>query len=710
MGWGPRPHRINRPLPQLETKASLSPPRQSVSKQNSFPIMPAGPKVRTLVIDSMLLALIAAALIYPLFTLVYMDNWASIEATFIADGRFLAEHWPHPRWQPLWYGGTRFDYIYPPALRYGTAGLSMLFGIPPAHAYHIYTAFFYCIGIAGVYLMVRALSGSRGMAWAAALATMLVSPTYWLMADIRVDAATRFMTPWRLHVLALWGEGPHTSALALIGPAIAASWLTLTRGSRLALVAAAVLSALVVSNNFYGGVALAIFFGLMVWGLWVTRRDHTLWLRGAATAALAYGLTAYWLVPSYLTTTLANLKVVRAESNIQHLIGGGVAVVLFFIGGYWWGRERPERFYALFLSGAFFILGGMILSWDWFGIRIVGTPGRLIPELDLVLTLGLLEIMRHVWNRAPAWSPSRPWLPRAALILPLFVALPNTENYLSHAWDIFPEDHAPERRIEYRLSEWMARNLPDSRAFVAGSVRFWYNAWHDLGHLSGGSHQGILNQSILPAINQIRSGPDGELAAKWAKSFGVDAIIVNDETSAEFYDDYPYPKKFEGVLPVLRDEGNGDVIYRVPRRYPGHARVVRMRDVDALSDKPPAEWGAAELGAYVRMIEQGPDEPAVMRWVGSDRIQIGAEFDYGEALMLQVAYDPSWRAYAGRRRLPIHSDPLGQMLVVVPEGRSEIQLVFHLPLENAVGRILTAISIGVLIWVFVAEFRRPTSR
>ncbi len=666
------------------------------------------PQLRTFVIDSLLLALIAAALIYPLFTLVYMNNWASIEATFIADARFLAEHWPHPRWQPLWYGGTRFDYIYPPALRYGTAGLSMLLGIPPAHAYHIYTAFFHCIGIAGVYLMVRALSGSRGMAWAAAVGTMLVSPTYWLMEDIGVDAATRFMTPWRLHVLALWGEGPHTSALALIGPAIAASWLTLTRGSRLALVASAVLSALVVSNNFYGGVALSIFFGLMLWCLWVTRRDHGLWARGAAVAVLAYGLTAFWLVPSCLTATLANLKVVRAESNIQHLIWGLVAAAGFFVVSYWWGRERPERFYTLFLSGAFFILGGMILSWDWFGIRIVGTPGRLIPELDLVLILVLLEIIRRVWNRAPAWSPSRAWLPRAALLLPLIVALPNTENYLSHAWEIFPEDRTPQHRVEYRLSEWMAENLPDSRAFVAGSVRFWYNAWHDLGYLSGGSHQGMLNQGILPAINEIRSGPDGELAVKWAKSFGVDAIIVNDETSAELYHDYPYPKKFAGVLPVLRDEDKGDVVYNVPRRYSDHARVVRIRDMDALSDKEPDDWEAEELDAYVRAVEEGPDEFAELTWMGTDGIKVNAEFDYGEALLLQVAYDPAWGAFAGDRRLPIHRDPLGQMLIEVPEGPSEITLVFDLPLENAIGRILTAISTGVLIWVFIGALRRRT--
>src|ERR1700691_2444310 len=92
----------------------------------------------------------------PLFKAKYLDRWDSIESTFIADGRFLKDHWPHPQWQPLWYCGTRYDYIYPPALRYGTALLSRVW--TPVKAYHIYTALFYCLGIAGVYFLVRVTS------------------------------------------------------------------------------------------------------------------------------------------------------------------------------------------------------------------------------------------------------------------------------------------------------------------------------------------------------------------------------------------------------------------------------------------------------------------------------------------------------------------------------------------------------------------------
>jgi hypothetical protein len=104
-------------------------------------------KHRNLLLDLLLIFLLAAILVRPLFRAKYLQLWSSIESTFIADSRFLAGHWPHPLWQPLWYCGTRFDYIYPPVLRYGTALLTNFF--IPVKAYHVFTALMFCLGIAG---------------------------------------------------------------------------------------------------------------------------------------------------------------------------------------------------------------------------------------------------------------------------------------------------------------------------------------------------------------------------------------------------------------------------------------------------------------------------------------------------------------------------------------------------------------------------------
>ena len=280
--------------------------------------MKAGEAARraSLPLDFLLVFLLAAALIWPLFKIKYADKWASIESTFISDARFLKEHWPHPQWQPLWYGGTRFDYIYPPALRYGTAALAKFYPMTEARAYHLYTAFFYCLGIAGVYLFARVAGGSRGGAWLTAAATALLSPCFLFLPAFRGDSWLRH--PQRLGALVRYGEGPHMTALALLPIALAAAYLAIREWRPAMTAAAAIGCALVVSNNFYGATALAVMFPILLWSVWITSQDNRVWLRALLIPVLAYGLTAFWLVPSYVRVTTAQFA--ARLKPWQHLV------------------------------------------------------------------------------------------------------------------------------------------------------------------------------------------------------------------------------------------------------------------------------------------------------------------------------------------------------------------------------------------------------
>src|SRR3954454_2145991 len=120
--------------------------------------------------DSLILFLATALLILPLFRIDFFNDWMSIEGSFIADARFIRDHWPHPAWHALWYCGNRFDYVYPPGTRYGAAIASMLLNVTPARGYHIYIGSMYCFGVVGLYFLVRTATGSRGAAWLAASA------------------------------------------------------------------------------------------------------------------------------------------------------------------------------------------------------------------------------------------------------------------------------------------------------------------------------------------------------------------------------------------------------------------------------------------------------------------------------------------------------------------------------------------------------------
>jgi hypothetical protein len=632
---------------------------------------------------------LAVILVWPLFKIKYTDNWASIESTFIADGRYLKEHWPHPRWQPLWYCGTRFDYIYPPALRYGTAALAKFTPLLPVRGYHIYTAFFYAAGIAAVFLLILTGSGSRGAAWLGAAAAAFTSPSFLFLPHIRADSI--FHWPQRLHALIRYGEGPHITAFCILPLALTAAWFGLRRGRPAALALAAVLSALVVSNNFYGATALALFFPALVWALWVTRQDHWICARAAAIAALAYGLTAFWLVPSYVKITLENMQYVSSPGNRWSIWVALAAAAVFAAVSWKLARNRPERAWTLFVCGAAALFGLNVLGHRYFGFRILGEPERLVPELDLALILLALEGLRCMWRRGVLFR-----LAAAALVVAAFWF---SWPYMKRPWNLVTWDPRPQDRIEYRVSEWMAKNMPGSRALASGSVRFWYNAWFDLPQIGGGSEQGLMNPVVLMAQWQLNIREDPELGRLWMIALGGDAIIVHGRNSTEIYHDDQYPGKFRGVLPVVWDSGEGDTIYRVPRR-PGLARVVEAERARSL--KPPAyDTDRERLSAYADLVEQYP-EPA-MQWESSDSFRIRARVEPGQAVLAMNTYDPAWRAYAGNRQLPIRRDAMNFMLIEAPPGEHDIRVVFELPLENVVGRTLTGVSLlaVVLLW------RRP---
>src|SRR5690348_16825000 len=98
---------------------------------------------RTYILDAAAVFVLACILVAPLFRLEYLNNWSSIESTWISDARMLQEHFPHPDWQPLWYCGNRYDYLYPLGLRYAPALLSKIGGVSPARAYHFYLGLVY---------------------------------------------------------------------------------------------------------------------------------------------------------------------------------------------------------------------------------------------------------------------------------------------------------------------------------------------------------------------------------------------------------------------------------------------------------------------------------------------------------------------------------------------------------------------------------------
>lgn len=649
---------------------------------------------KEILLDFFLIFLVAAALIRPLFKAKYLDKWASIESTFIGDARFLIQHWPHPQWQPLWYGGTRFDFVYPPALRYGTAVISMLTGFWPVKAYHFYTAFFYCVGIAGVYLLVRIGMRSRAGAWMAAIATALMSPSFLFLTPMRHDAWK--LMPARLGVLVKYGEGPHMTALALIPIALCFTWLAFDARRPAAIALAAVFSAAVVSNNFYGATALAVFYPILLWSFWITRRDKAILKPAIAIPLLAYGLTAFWLVPSYLSVTAENMKYV-SEHGTTWSVWLAVAVgVAFAITSDRFARGRKERTWQVFTAGSVVFFSLNVLGNYYFNFRISGEPSRLAPELDLVYILLGATVVRWLWTRSVAAR-----ICAAALVV---IAFATTLGYIRHAWHMFPLYPNYQDRVEYQVSDWLWKTMPTARTLPSGSVRFWFDAWHDLPQLGGGSDQGVLNGKAEQAQWEINLGLKPQPAILWMQCMGVDAAYVSDQSSQEMFKDYTYPRKYDGVLPVIYDDHRGNKIYRIPRRYPAIARVVQT-DRLAATRAPRFNDDVEYLQAYADVMEKGPASEAAVTWQGTDSMHVRAHLETGQSLVVQESYDPAWRAWSDGKELAVHKDAMGQMIVDAPPGDREIAFKFVTPLENQIGRFLTLLSMLIVAVLGIAGIR-----
>jgi hypothetical protein len=651
---------------------------------------------RQILLDCLLLFLCAATLVRPYFINKYTDQWPSIESTFISDARFLVAHWPHPQWQPLWYGGTRFDYIYPPALRYGTAIVSMATGFWPVKAYHFYTMFFYCLGIVGVYFLMRAAGRARGFAFLGAAATALMSSALLFMKDLRLDS--QHLVPVRLTVLLRYGEGPHIAALALIPFALAFTWLALDRRRPAWIALAAIACAAVVSTNFYGATALAMFYAILVWSFWITRR-HSKFVTIAIAIPiplLAYGLTAFWLVPSYLRITAHNMQYLPEHGNMWSLWVAIVVAVAFMVAVGRQALNRPQRTWAVFVIGCVFFFSLDVLGKYYFGFNVAGDPHRLVPELDLALVLGAALLLEWLWNR-------RRRAARLAVCVIFAAALATTTGYIRHAWHVvarWPDYHT---RVEYRVTDWLWTHMPDARVCTGGTVRFWFDAWHDLAELGGGSEQGLLNPVVQDVQWEIGNGTDPAVVLLWLRALGVDAIYFAGPNSEEPYKDFNRPERFAAV-PLLFDDGRGNVLYGIPRRYAARARVVESTRLSA--QHPPRDIQDLErLRAYVDVVENGPDSPAALERSGTDAMVVSAKLDPGQSVLVQETFDPAWQAWSNGKRLPLRKDVMGFILVDAPPGEHEIRLVFVTPLENRVGRALTAISVLLLVWLFIRRER-----
>jgi len=659
-------------------------------------------------LDALVIYALAVALVFPILRVNYLDRWGSIESTFIADARLFRENWPRHLWQPLWYLGTRTQYVYPPGLRYGPAILARLGHASIPHAYHILIGLFYAFGIVAIYLFVRGATGSRAGAWLAAAGVALLSPCFLLGPDLLRDSP---FVPWRLHALMTYGEGPHISSIAFLPLVWLGAWRRFHGGGVRWLLLSAGSAAVVVSFNFYGATSLAITFPMLMWACWLEKRDWRIVRDSAWIAALAYGLCAWWLTPSYLQITIRNLRLVAPPTRPASVWLLAVLVILYIATTLAIRSRTTLPAYPLFAWTGLLFLTLYVFGFRWFQFRVAGDSQRLFPEWDLFAILCGTTLATSVlrWRLSKRFR----WVPAICVLVMVSPCFSPAAWYLENAYVEFRPDRNWASRVEYRTPDWIRRNYPDQRVYATGSIRLWYDVWGDGLQADGGSAQGILNPLIPTATYRISHDPDGSLAMHWLQALGVDIVVVPGALSQEPYKEFTNAAVFDRQFPLLYDDGTGDRFYRVPRREPGIVRIVDRLKVLA-APPVPKDYETAQLAAYVGAIEAVPPggdahDRVGAQWRGTDQLEIQAEARPGESLLIQETYDPCWRAYTDGRLQPIRRDAVGLMLLDLPPGNHSVRLVFETPTEDYVGGALSCLVVILVAFLILRSWRASTS-
>lgn len=578
----------------------------------------------------------------------YINQLPSIEGGFIALEEYIRHHWPLYDWFPLWYAGLPFTRTYQPGFHYAVALLSKLTHLEAVSAFHAWAACMYAMGAVGFYFLARSLGLEKEPSFLGALLFSFFSPSTLISPAVRQDAGGIFH-PRRLQVLAIYGEGPNVTGLMLGMFALAAIHVALRRKTPAASCIAAATVALVPIVNWPATMALVMaivcYLAAMEWGSGRLAQLR----RMVVIGLLAIGFALPFALPSTMFSTLARANVMMdaPTAGPARWISFGLLLVCFLAARFALARSRagfPLRFALLWAM----LLAWFVVAASAFDIRMIPQAIRFhaAMEVPIILAATIAGVM----------LPGRRIV--AALVL-LFCA------FQAHTYRQWLHERIAtidiRKASEYQMAKWTDASLKGQRIFVAGTFRFWLNAFTETPQVTGLFDQSIINP-LDPHVEYILSNgylsnqQSAELSLLWLKAFGAGAVNAEGPGTADFYKDFQFPNRFEGLLPALWSRG-GDTVYAVPEHTPGLARIVRIRDL--VRHVPENGADVRELKPFVQALDDPSLPQARFHWQGANQAQITGSFTPDQAIAVAINFDPGWTATVNGHAANLHKDGLG---------------------------------------------------
>jgi hypothetical protein len=628
----------------------------------------------------------------PLFMHGDLPFRGSIEGGYAATTRFIAGH-PNPwGWNPFQYCGIPTRFLYVPAIPYFTALLVHLIPHTPVdYAYRVVVSLATCLGPVTLFFFALYFTRSRRWSFLAAVAYSLLSPSYGLFPAVEKDRGL-VQLPWRVQVLAKYGEGPHDTALMLLPLVLLAVWLASTKRGYPRLLAAAALLALTPLLNWLGAFALAISCLLLLVAA-IGEPDFRV-ARVCMAGGLGYLLACFWLTPSFIGTILFNWPTdslgYRFDTPQKYLLGGLIAGVLLLRLVF---RFTRGSFYFCFVTLAAFAFGWIVTFFYLGGHDTIPESRRYAIEFELFLALALVEAIRLGSRHAN--STVRMCAIGTALVL-LLAGTPQLWAYANEGWSRW-QPSPRESSIEFHIARWLADHPSEGRVFVSGGSRFRLNSWFDVPQVGGGFESGLQNRIAWDLAYRIRTARDLQPGRETAdtllmlKALDTQYVAIHGPQSREYYRDLVKPERITSALPAVYHEED-DTIYALP----AHSLAHYVSPAE-LPGRDPGEHPQG-LELYVAAREDAARPPLRTAWPDNNTLVIDGPMGSGKLIAVSMNYDSAWRASQDGREVPIQTDNLGFMVL-----RPTAAPATHIEMRYRVGaepRIMAALS--ALTWIGAA--------
>lgn len=636
-----------------------------------------------------------AGVVAGLFHTAYIAQMGSNEGVYIGLARYISGHYGQLKgWFPLWYGGIPFADSYPPLVHLIVAALVSTTQISPVLAYHLVVSSVYGLGPVALFVAARCLGAGVIASGIGGLLYSFLSPSNLLVPEIRVDSGGLF-GPRRLTGLILYGDSPHIASLVFLALAIGVLHLALERRRPVHYMVAAILVAAVAMTNWIGAFALALTafcYLLAAWDRETGIRWLRRWLRAAAIGCFAYMIAMPWVTPSTINTIRTNApKLVgwqstRPERALAGVMVVGVLLIAALMRAH---RVAPRvRFAAMF----FWCTSVITLGAYWLDIKILPEPERYHLEMDLAFWLMVTLAAEPAIARlgGNGWPLARKYwgLIVGLACVPIFLQQHRRAQELEAPIDIA-------RTAEFRISRWLGEHMPGRRVFAPGTTAFWMNAFSDTPIIMGGFDNGIRNQQLWDAREEIFKGDNLDKSVAWLKVLGCDALVGGDVASGEVYHPYKHPEKFHALRELWRE--GPEVIYAIPRVHSSLAHVLRPSDV--IRETPRA--GSVEsLEPLLTALDDQSLPLAEFHWRSSSVATISGNLEPGQLLYVQVTWDEGWNASVDGESRKVWADGLGQ-IVVEPlcNGPCTVNLVWNGGPQIRLASIVSPVAmLGGLLW------------